>query len=79
MTLQSCNRCGRPAELTVSLLISTVGRSPRQQKCGESVHFCRECLRVWIVEIGSIEPRTLERSAWRAYTAIVGHCGDAKS
>lgn len=65
-----CSRCGKQTEYTVSLLISSVGRSPRRQKCAESVRFCRQCLRVWIVELGTIEPRTVERGAWRAYTAI---------
>jgi hypothetical protein len=65
MTAQSCNHCGRPAESTVSLLISTVGRSPPQQRCGESVHFCSDRLPLWIVEIGPIEPSTIERSARR--------------
>lgn len=76
MTGQTCNRCGRPAEFTISLLISMLGRSPRQQKCGESVQFCRDCIQGWIAEIGSISPPTIQRSAKRAYTAILAHSRD---
>ena len=79
MTANTCHRCQRAAEFSVSLLISTVGKSPRQQKCGESVHFCGDCIRLWMVHIGSVEPRTVERSARRAYTAIVANCRNRSS
>lgn len=70
MRAPSCNRCGRPAEYTISLLISMIGGSSGRPKDGEAIPFCRECLLVWIVKIGAVEPRTLERSAWRGYGEI---------
>lgn len=70
MTPSPCNRCQRPAEFSVNILISTVGSSIRCQKCSEAVHFCADCIRDWIGEIASVAPSTINRAARRAYTAI---------
>lgn len=66
----SCSCCGKSAEYSLNILLSRLDDPPRKRKSGDLVHFCNECLRVWIVHVGSIVPRALERSAWTAYMAI---------
>lgn len=70
MMNESCSCCGKTAEYRLNLLLSKVDTHPRKHKSGDLVQFCNECLRVWIVHVGSIAPRALERSAWTAYTAV---------
>src|SRR5207249_3080142 len=43
--LKLCSRCSREAELSVVCVISTVGSSPRRQKCSPAVLFCHRCMR----------------------------------
>jgi hypothetical protein len=43
--LKLCSRCSREAEVSVVCVISTVGTSPRRQKCSATVLFCHRCVR----------------------------------
>lgn len=45
MKTKTCSECGNPAELSLCQILSTVGRTPRQQRCSTATLFCRACLR----------------------------------
>lgn len=70
MTPKSCSQCGRPADLSVCFLVSTVGQSPRTQKCSGSVLLCKTCIRALDAQLESVSPPSLIQSLRTAYTAL---------
>ena len=44
MEEKSCSFCGRPADFSVLLLVSTLRVSPREQRSTSSVRLCRACV-----------------------------------
>ena len=76
MELKPCLRCGQPAEFALSFLISTLGRSPRQQKCTTSVPLCGDCIQAVSEAMGSVAPPALIQPLKQAYTAFTGHPDD---
>lgn len=65
-----CSNCSQPAEFAVLLVLSTLGRSPREQARSKSVSFCADCVRelaeseCW----GTVE---LQRSVNNALTQLI--------
>lgn len=43
--MKKCSCCSRPALYSVVVVVSSVGCSPRVQKCSPAVLFCDGCLR----------------------------------
>ena len=43
--MKACSVCGSQAEVSLVVLVSTLGLKPRQQKSSEAVSVCRGCLR----------------------------------
>lgn len=75
MTAKQCARCGRQAIASVCLHVSTVGISPRRQKCGTATLFCDSCIRDFygVLRVGS--PQPFYEAATGAYTRIFGSAG----
>lgn len=70
---KSCGQCGNEAAAAVCWLVSTVGRSPRVQKCSKGTALCASCLeRLWVAEYSAVAP-TLRQRLSEAYTAVLGH------
>lgn len=44
MVRKTCEQCGNEATVTICWLISTVGVSPRAQKCSKATIFCWSCI-----------------------------------
>jgi hypothetical protein len=44
MTRKSCSYCWRPAEFSLCHLISTIGTTPREQKCSQALVLCNDCI-----------------------------------
>jgi hypothetical protein len=40
-----CSKCSQMAEYSLVFVLSTVGNTPRLQKCSRVVLFCDDCLR----------------------------------
>lgn len=70
MTTKSCSQCGHPADFSVCCLVSTVGQSPRTQKCSSSVLLCQACIRAWDVQSEPVSLSSLIQSLRAAYTAL---------
>jgi hypothetical protein len=69
---KSCEQCGNAAEVTVCWLVSTLGVSPRAQKCSKVAALCIQCLnRCCKADAGMMHP-ILRESLSEAYTAILG-------
>lgn len=78
MAAKPCSRCGAPAAFSLAFLLSTVGRTPRQQKCTASVPFCNACIQGLCEALGSAAPSALVQPLKNAHTAI-GATSDEQS
>lgn len=72
--------CGAAADFSACVLLSSLRRRPRQQKCGEGQLFCLACIHR---AIESKDPETLARltqslvSAYAAFTSTPASGADA--
>lgn len=70
METKPCSRCSRPASFSLAFLLSTIGRTPRLQKCTRTAAFCSSCLSN-VLEILACSPiPDLKEALQRAYTAF---------
>jgi hypothetical protein len=74
--LKLCCRCSREAELSVVWVISTVGTSPRRQKCSPAVLFCHRCMRDLLADDANFGTDDLRKSVNTAYTHMDRSLGD---
>lgn len=68
--LKRCSRCPHEAEVSIVCVISTVGFTPRRQKCSVAVLFCHRCLRDLLAKRGRLFTDDLHNSVNNAYTHI---------
>jgi hypothetical protein len=74
--VRQCSNCARPAVLSLACLLSTIGASPRRQKCGEAVSLCAACVHS-LVQILEVSPLPIiSKALCGAYTVIAGHSAD---
>jgi hypothetical protein len=69
MTVKSCSNCSESAHYSLVFVLSSVGASPRVQKCSPAVALCKWCLQ----ELGETEclpSDELRKAVNSAYTAI---------
>ena len=66
---KSCSCCSQPAEYSLALIVSTVGVSPRMQRCSPVVLFCKSCIHVLATEECWWASAALCNALQRAYTA----------
>ena len=64
-----CACCLNPAEYSVVSIVSSVGITPRVQKCSDVVLFCASCLRKFFEGKQSGTER-LRKAVNRAYTRL---------
>lgn len=70
-TLKSCSCCGRSAESSLSLLISTLSVTPRKQLCSKSVPLCAVCIQdLFDSNAAQHSTEKLRQTLKNAYTAI---------
>jgi len=67
-----CSRCARPASLSLAQIVSTIGVSPRRQKCGEAVLLCTACIQSLELLLAASPFSTLSKALIEAYTSIAG-------
>jgi len=73
--LKRCSQCPSEAQLSVVCVISTLGSSPRRQKCSAAVQFCHRCLRDLLAG-GGLGTDDLKRSVNNAFTGLAGSYPD---
>jgi hypothetical protein len=71
MVRKTCEQCGNEAVVTVCWLVSTVGVSPRAQKCSKGTVLCASCLCRLLEAEGSALPLLLRQRLSEAYTAAL--------
>ena len=67
-----CRECGVAAQFTLCMLVSTLGVSPRRQKCTKSVPICSACIQAFSVRLGKL-PSGLVAPLNEAYTELDGY------
>ena len=65
-----CSCCSQPAEYSLALIVSTVGVSPRMQRCSPVVLFCKSCIHALATEECWWASADLSNALQSAYTAI---------
>jgi hypothetical protein len=66
---KSCSYCSQPAQYSLVVVLSSVGTSPRFQKCSPAVSFCGDCTRE-IAETECLCTTELRKAVNNAYTAL---------
>ena len=66
-------RCGAPAAYSICALVSSLGVSPRRQKCGIAQPFCTACIQKLLTQQWINHARSVQESLEQAYTAITDH------
>jgi hypothetical protein len=66
---KTCSCCLQAARYSVAVLVSTVGVSPRSQKCSPVIVLCEDCVRE-LCESAVKTSSELRESLKRAYTAL---------
>jgi hypothetical protein len=67
---KACSCCDSPADLSLCLLASTVGRAYRLQKCSESTAVCKSCMQGLLAKLANVLPSEILVRFRAAYTAI---------
>ena len=67
---KSCSCCSQPAEYSLALIVSTVGVSPRTQRCSPVVLFCKSCIHALANEECWWASTDLFNALQHAYTGI---------
>ena len=67
--VKSCSCCDRPAESSVSVLISTLHVSPREQNISQSVPLCSVCIQECYNNEASQSAAKLHQALRSVYTA----------
>ena len=63
--------CGRPAEYSLCVLVSTLAVRPRRQKCGRAQLLCASCMRELVNKQCHHTASGVLESLRSAYTALV--------
>jgi hypothetical protein len=74
MQKKLCSECGGTAEVSLCQIVSTVGRSPRQQRCGTSTSFCAACLQGRVKLLQRLGLQGIHRPLGEAFTALADCC-----
>ena len=70
---RSVCRCGTPAAYSICMLVSSLGISPRRQKCGVARPFCAACIQKLLHEQWPDQALNVQQSLREAYTGVAEH------
>lgn len=73
---KSCSCCSQPAEHSLTLILSTVGVSPRMQQCSSVVLFCKSCIHALATQECWWGSTAIFNALQRAYTATTQRSGE---
>lgn len=68
--LKSCSYCSQPAQYSLTVLLSTVGVSSREQQSSRVVLFCDDCLRE-LCESECWGTEDVQKAVNKAYTTLI--------
>jgi hypothetical protein len=70
-----CSVCGKPAEVSMCQILSTVGRGDRKQQCSVSTPFCAACLQSRIKLLQRLGLHGIHKPLGDAFTTLAERCG----
>jgi hypothetical protein len=68
--MKSCSYCSQPAQYSLTVLLSTVGVSSREQQSSRVVLFCNDCLQE-LCESECWGTEDIQRAVNNAYTTLI--------
>jgi hypothetical protein len=74
MQKKLCSECGEPAEVSLCQIVSTVGRTPRQQRCSRTVAFCVACFEARIQLLCGVGLSGIQNPLSEAFTSLADAC-----
>ena len=74
MQKKLCTECGKIAEVSLCQILSTVGRTPRQQRCSMSTTFCAFCLQGRIKLLRRLGLHGIQKPLSEAFTTLADGC-----
>jgi hypothetical protein len=69
-----CSECGEIAEVSLCQILSTVGRTPRRQRCSLSTSFCAACLQGRIKLLRRLGLHGIQKPLSEAFTTLADRC-----
>lgn len=76
MERKPCSRCSAPAEFSLLLVLSTVGITPRAQKCSHSLLLCKSCLQASVASQALTPIPDLQERLSDVLTRLAEHRGE---
>ena len=74
MQKKLCSECGQTAEVSLCQILSTVGRTPRQQRCSTSTAYCMACLQGRVNVLRMLGLHCIEKPLSEALTMLADGC-----
>jgi hypothetical protein len=74
MRKKLCSECGEIAEVSLCQILSTVGRTPRRQRCSMSTSFCAPCLQGRIKRLRRLGLHDIHKPLSEAFTTLPHGC-----
>jgi hypothetical protein len=75
MQKRECSECGGEADVSLCQIVSTVGRTPRKQRCSTATAFCAACLQGRIKLLRRLGLHGIQKPLGEAFTALADGCG----
>ena len=74
MQKRLCSECGEIAEVSLCQILSTIGRTPRRQRCSISTSFCAPCLQGRIKLLRRLGLHGIQKPLSEAFTTLADAC-----
>ena len=74
MQKRLCSECGEVAEVSLCQILSTIGRTPRRQRCSMSTSFCAPCLQDRIKLLRRSSLQGIQKPLSEAFTTLADGC-----
>jgi hypothetical protein len=75
MKRKLCSECGDDAAISLCQILSTVGTTPRKQRCTTATAFCAACLQSRVKLLRRLGLQGLHKPLGEAFTALADDSG----
>ena len=75
MKRRLCSECGNEAAISLCQILSTVGTTPRKQRCTTAIAFCAACLQSRVKLLDRLDLHGIQKSLGEAFTALAEESG----
>jgi len=75
MKRKLCSECGDEAAISLCQILSTVGTTPRKQRCTTATAFCAACLQARVKLLRRLGLHGIQKPLGEAFTALAEDSG----